>query len=236
MVRSAGLRVTRPRVAVLAAVHERPHADTDSLIGDVRSLLPAVSHQAVYDGLAALTRAGLLRRIQPAGSVARYEARIGDNHHHLVCRTCGVIVDVDCADGGGPVPARLRGPRLRHRRGRGRLLGPLPRLPRRGHDRRDRGDHRPLTTRAPTTEPPNRTTDRSTLTEQEMDDRDRPAAGRDRAGQREREPRDRRPDPQGDPSPHEQGLVARAARPVGPPHHTAEGRPARRRASATPRR
>ena len=102
MVRSAGLRVTRPRVAVLAAVHERPHADTDSLIGDVRSLLPAVSHQAVYDGLAALTRAGLLRRIQPAGSVARYEARIGDNHHHLVCRTCGVIVDVDCATGEAP--------------------------------------------------------------------------------------------------------------------------------------
>ncbi len=102
LVRSVGLRVTQPRLAVLAAVHERPHADTDSLIGAVRSRLPAVSHQAVYDGLAALTRAGLLRRIQPAGSVARYEARIGDNHHHLVCRTCGVIVDVDCATGEAP--------------------------------------------------------------------------------------------------------------------------------------
>ncbi|WP_377641765.1 Fur family transcriptional regulator [Oryzobacter terrae] len=102
LVRTAGLRVTQPRLAVLAAVHERPHADTDSLIGAVRSRLPAVSHQAVYDGLAALTRAGLLRRIQPAGSVARYEARIGDNHHHLVCRTCGVIVDVDCATGQAP--------------------------------------------------------------------------------------------------------------------------------------
>ncbi len=102
LVRSVGLRVTRPRLAVLAAVHERPHADTDSLIGAVRGRLPAVSHQAVYDGLAALTGAGLLRRIQPAGSVARYEARIGDNHHHLVCRTCGVIVDVDCATGEAP--------------------------------------------------------------------------------------------------------------------------------------
>ena len=95
--RDAALRVTRPRVAVLAAVHGHPHADTDSLIGVVRADLGDVSHQAVYDVLRALTAAGLLRRIQPSGSVARYESRVGDNHHHVVCRSCGVIADVDCA-------------------------------------------------------------------------------------------------------------------------------------------
>lgn len=97
MLRTAALRVTRPRVAVLTAVHEHPHADTDSIIGLVRADLGDVSHQAVYDVLRALTDAGLVRRIQPRGSVARYEARVGDNHHHLVCRSCGVIADVDCA-------------------------------------------------------------------------------------------------------------------------------------------
>lgn len=100
--RAAGLRVTRPRVAVLSAVHSQPHADTESLINAVRRELPAVSHQAVYDVLRALTQAGLLRRIQPSGSVARYEARIGDNHHHVVCRSCGAIADVDCAVGQAP--------------------------------------------------------------------------------------------------------------------------------------
>jgi Fur family transcriptional regulator, stress-responsive regulator len=102
MLRGAALRVTRPRLAVLGAVHDRPHADTDSIIGAVRANLGEVSHQAVYDVLRALTAAGLLRRIQPAGSVARYEARVGDNHHHVVCRSCGVIADVDCAVGGAP--------------------------------------------------------------------------------------------------------------------------------------
>jgi Fur family ferric uptake transcriptional regulator len=102
ILRSADLRVTRPRKAVLAAVHDHPHADTDSLIGAVRADLGDVSHQAVYDVLRALTTAGLVRRIQPAGSVARYEARVGDNHHHVVCRTCGVIADVDCAVGDAP--------------------------------------------------------------------------------------------------------------------------------------
>jgi Fur family transcriptional regulator, stress-responsive regulator len=101
-VRAAGLRVTRPRVAVLSAVHEHPHADTDSIIGFVRQDVGDVSHQAVYDVLRALTEAGLVRRIQPMGSVARYEARVGDNHHHLVCRSCCTVVDVDCAVGGGP--------------------------------------------------------------------------------------------------------------------------------------
>ncbi|GAB4010049.1 Fur family transcriptional regulator [Nocardioides ultimimeridianus] len=100
--RGADLRVTRPRLAVLAAIGERPHADTDALIAAVREELPDVSHQAVYDVLRALTAAGLIRRIQPANSVARYEARVGDNHHHVVCRTCGGIADVDCAVGHTP--------------------------------------------------------------------------------------------------------------------------------------
>jgi Fur family ferric uptake transcriptional regulator len=102
MLRLVGLRVTRPRVAVLAAVHAHPHADTDSIIGAVRVGLPDVSHQAVYDSLHALTVAGLVRRFQPSGSVARYEARVGDNHHHVVCRSCGDISDVDCAVGEAP--------------------------------------------------------------------------------------------------------------------------------------
>jgi Fur family ferric uptake transcriptional regulator len=99
MLREVSLRVTRPRVAVLSAVHEHPHSDTDSIIGLVRADLGEVSHQAVYDVLRALTTAGLVRRLQPEGSVARYEARVGDNHHHVVCRSCGAIADVDCAVG-----------------------------------------------------------------------------------------------------------------------------------------
>ena len=102
LLRGAALRVTRPRVAVLSAVHADPHADTDSIIRAARRDLPNVSHQAVYDVLRALTDSGLVRRIQPAGTVARYEARVGDNHHHLVCRSCGVIADVDCAVGEAP--------------------------------------------------------------------------------------------------------------------------------------
>ncbi|QZY30138.1 Fur family transcriptional regulator [Nocardioides coralli] len=100
--RGAGLRVTRPRVAVLATVHEQPHADTGSIIRAVRAELGEVSHQAVYDVLRALTAAGLVRSIEPAGSVVRYEARVGDNHHHVVCRSCGAIADVDCATGVAP--------------------------------------------------------------------------------------------------------------------------------------
>ena len=102
LLRDVGLRVTRPRLAVLAAVHERPHARTETVLTDVRAELGAVSHQAVYDVLRALTDAGLVRRIQPAGSVARYEARVGDNHHHVICRACGSIADVDCAVGDTP--------------------------------------------------------------------------------------------------------------------------------------
>ena len=100
--RAAALRVTRPRVAVLEAVHANPHADTETIFGAVRAGLPEVSRQAVYDVLNALTAVGLVRRIQPSGSVARYESRIGDNHHHVVCRSCGVIADVDCAVGEAP--------------------------------------------------------------------------------------------------------------------------------------
>jgi Fur family ferric uptake transcriptional regulator len=102
MLRGASLRVTRPRVAVLAAVHEHPHADTNSIFGLVREDLGEVSQQAVYDVLRALTAGGLVRRIQPPGSVARYESRVGDNHHHVVCRSCGAIADVDCALGTAP--------------------------------------------------------------------------------------------------------------------------------------
>jgi len=102
MVRGASLRVTRPRVAVLTAVHAHPHADTDMIISVVREDLGEVSTQAVYDVLRALTSAGLVRRIEPAGSVARYESRVADNHHHLVCRSCGAIEDVDCAVGTAP--------------------------------------------------------------------------------------------------------------------------------------
>jgi Fe2+ or Zn2+ uptake regulation protein len=102
MLRGASLRVTRPRVAVLAAVYDHPHADTHSIVGVVREHLAEVSVQAVYDVLRALTDAGLVRRIHPPGSVARYESRVGDNHHHVVCRSCGVIADVDCAVGAAP--------------------------------------------------------------------------------------------------------------------------------------
>ncbi|GAB1640743.1 Fur family transcriptional regulator [Krasilnikovia sp. MM14-A1259] len=102
LLRGAALRVTRPRLAVLTAVHEHPHADTDSIIRAVRGDLGDVSTQAVYDVLRALTTARLVRRIEPAGSVARYESRVGDNHHHVVCRSCGEIADVDCAVGDTP--------------------------------------------------------------------------------------------------------------------------------------
>jgi Fur family transcriptional regulator, stress-responsive regulator len=102
MLRGVALRVTRPRIAVMTAVYAHPHADTESIIRAVRADLPDVSHQAVYDSLSTLTTAGLVRKIQPSGSVARYESRVGDNHHHVVCRSCGVIADVDCAVGEAP--------------------------------------------------------------------------------------------------------------------------------------
>ncbi|GAA5166071.1 Fur family transcriptional regulator [Amycolatopsis dongchuanensis] len=100
--RAVSLRVTRPRLAVLAALRDHPHVDTETVIALVRAELPSVSHQAVYDVLRALTDAGLVRRIQPAGANARYETRVGDNHHHVVCRSCGAIADVDCTVGHAP--------------------------------------------------------------------------------------------------------------------------------------
>jgi Fe2+ or Zn2+ uptake regulation protein len=102
LLRAAELRVTVPRVAVLTAVHAHPHADTETIIGAARTHSGDVSTQAVYDVLRALVSAGLVRRIEPAGSVPRYESRVGDNHHHVVCRSCGDIGDVDCAVGHRP--------------------------------------------------------------------------------------------------------------------------------------
>lgn len=102
LLRGAGLRVTAARVAALRAVGENQHATADAVLGSVRSELGTVSVQAVYDLLHALTDAGLLRRIEPAGHPARYERRTGDNHHHIVCRSCGAIGDVDCTVGHAP--------------------------------------------------------------------------------------------------------------------------------------
>jgi len=100
--REAGLRVTAPRVQVLRALETLEHPDVDTIASAVRSEIGAVSTQAVYDVLGSLARAGLARRIEPAGSPARYERRVGDNHHHVVCRGCGAIDDVDCTVGRAP--------------------------------------------------------------------------------------------------------------------------------------
>jgi Fur family ferric uptake transcriptional regulator len=100
--RAVSLRVTRARLAVLAVLRDHPHVDTDTVIALVRADHPTVSHQTVYDVLRALTEGGLVRRIQPAGALARYESRVADNHHHVVCRSCGAIADVDCAAGHTP--------------------------------------------------------------------------------------------------------------------------------------
>lgn len=102
LLREAALRVTRPRVAVLTMVADNPHSDTETIATAVRRELGSVSTQAVYDVLHALTNAGLVRRIEPAGSPARFETRVGDNHHHVVCRGCGAIADVNCALGEAP--------------------------------------------------------------------------------------------------------------------------------------
>ncbi len=102
LLRRHGMQVTAQRLAVLRAVSDRPHSAADDIYRVVRAEIGAISVQAVYDALAALSAKGLLRRIQPAGSPARYEDRVGDNHHHLICRTCGQMVDVDCAVGDTP--------------------------------------------------------------------------------------------------------------------------------------
>lgn len=100
--RRHGVQVTAQRLAVLAAVSRRPHGTADDVVRDVRAEIGAISRQAVYDALAVLADKGLIRRIQPAWSPARFEGRAGDNHHHLICRTCGRMVDVDCAVGAAP--------------------------------------------------------------------------------------------------------------------------------------
>jgi Fur family ferric uptake transcriptional regulator len=100
--RERGLRVTRPRMTVLEILGEGGHLEVDEIATRVRDRLDSVSTQAVYDVLGALARAGLARRIEPAGSPARYEARTGDNHHHVVCRGCGQIGDIDCTVGRAP--------------------------------------------------------------------------------------------------------------------------------------
>ncbi|GAA3335854.1 fur family transcriptional regulator FurA3 [Amorphoplanes nipponensis] len=102
LLRATGLRVTRPRLAVLHVLTQGGHLEVEEITRRVRERLDSVSVQAVYDVLGALSRAGLARRIEPAGSPARFEARVGDNHHHIVCRSCGAIEDVDCDFGGRP--------------------------------------------------------------------------------------------------------------------------------------
>jgi Fur family ferric uptake transcriptional regulator len=102
LLRSHGINVTAQRLAVLRAVCDRPHSTADDIDKVVRAEIGAISRQAVYDALSAFTDRGLIRRIQPAGSPARYEGRVGDNHHHLICRACNRMVDVDCAVGYRP--------------------------------------------------------------------------------------------------------------------------------------
>jgi Fe2+ or Zn2+ uptake regulation protein len=102
LLREHGLQVTAQRLAVLEAVSAQPHATADELADEVRDSIGSVSRQAVYDALGILVEKGVVRRIQPAGSPARYEDRVGDNHHHLICRTCGRLVDVDCVVGDAP--------------------------------------------------------------------------------------------------------------------------------------
>ncbi|CAM5512960.1 hypothetical protein SALBM217S_01793 [Streptomyces griseoloalbus] len=105
--RGAGLRVTAARVALLDTVRQGGHLGVDTVAAEVRRRIGHVSLQAVYEGLNALSAAGLVRRIAPAGGAALYEGRVGDNHHHLVCRSCGAVADVDCADRRGALPDRV---------------------------------------------------------------------------------------------------------------------------------
>lgn len=102
LLRARGIQVTVQRLAVLKAVSATPHIAADAVADAVRDEIGAISLQSVYDALALLVAEGLIRRIQPAGSPARYEDRVGDNHHHLICRVCGKVVDVDCAAGAAP--------------------------------------------------------------------------------------------------------------------------------------
>src|SRR3954466_867439 len=129
--RAVGLRVTRPRLAVLHVLAEHPHADADTIVTAARVLHPSLSPQAVYGVLRALVSTGLARRIEPAGAPALFELRVGDNHHHLVCRSCGAVADVDCAVGAAPclVPSDPAGFVVGEAGGRraGKPRGPLAR-------------------------------------------------------------------------------------------------------------
>ncbi len=111
MLRAAGLRVTRPRIAVIDQLRRAPHTTADDIAGAVRTRLGKVSRQAIYDVLHALRSASIVRVIEPAGSPALYELHTGDNHHHLVCRRCGALADVECALGEAPCldPAQTHG-------------------------------------------------------------------------------------------------------------------------------
>lgn len=102
LLKEHGLQVTAQRIAVLQAVESQPHVTADAVAETARVQIGTISKQSVYDALGALVEAGIVRRIEPAGSAARYETRVGDNHHHLVCRGCGSVVDVDCAVGAAP--------------------------------------------------------------------------------------------------------------------------------------
>ncbi|MFZ8910055.1 MAG: Fur family transcriptional regulator [Candidatus Nanopelagicales bacterium] len=102
VLREHGLQVTPQRLAVLQAVQSQPHTTAEAVADTAREQIGSISKQSVYDALAALVDAGIIRRIEPAGSAARYETRVGDNHHHLVCRACGAIIDVDCVVGAAP--------------------------------------------------------------------------------------------------------------------------------------
>lgn len=102
LLRQRGIQITAQRLAVLRAVAGRPHTTADAVAAAVRAEIGAISLQSVYDALGVLVAGGLLRRIQPAGSPARFEDRVGDNHHHLICRVCGQVVDVECAVGSAP--------------------------------------------------------------------------------------------------------------------------------------
>ena len=102
LLRKNGVQVTAQRLAVMRAVTAKPHSTADDVVGQVQSEIGSISRQAVYDSLGVLANRGLLRRIQPAGSAARYEDRVGDNHHHLVCRNCDKMFDIDCAVGETP--------------------------------------------------------------------------------------------------------------------------------------
>ncbi|MFM1966498.1 MAG: Transcriptional regulator FurA [Actinomycetota bacterium] len=102
LLKEHGLQVTAQRLAVLHAVETHPHITAEAVAETAREQIGTISKQSVYDALGALVEAGILRRIEPAGSAARYETRVGDNHHHLVCRGCGGVVDVDCAVGAAP--------------------------------------------------------------------------------------------------------------------------------------